>query len=240
MAAEYRPPDFYKFPRELYEQAKSLPRTQGAKLCMAALGLFLDGEEPSGLSVRANDVMSGWHGRIVKARACFEDKAGTKRNSNGEQMETKCPPNEIQMDDTKGPLNSENVQMTCGRCADSYELGVRSLENRSKNGDGMTVLEDKNGSANGALATDSEGKEEEAEWWDVDSKAFIAMDPESKVEAVCAYCESEGLAFLCNRAEEFVNEGEANGWVFQGARLNDWKAFCRKRDELLEASTIFV
>lgn len=96
MAQAGRPPDYYKFPRELYEAARDLPGAQGAKLCMAALALFYDGREPEGLSVRATDVMSGFRGRISKARANFE--AATEWTPNERQTDFKRTPNERQTD----------------------------------------------------------------------------------------------------------------------------------------------
>lgn len=89
-------PDYYKFPRELYEAAKELPGAQGARLCLAALALFFDGEEPQGLSVRGGAVMTGFKGRIKKARSNFE--ATTERTPNERQTDFKRASNERQTD----------------------------------------------------------------------------------------------------------------------------------------------
>ena len=87
-------PDYYKFPRELYEAARELPGAQGARLCLAALALFYVGEEPRGLSVRGGAVMTGFKGRIKKARSNFE--ATTERAPNENQTDFKRFPNERQ------------------------------------------------------------------------------------------------------------------------------------------------
>lgn len=107
MARAGERPDYYKFPRDLYEAARDLPGVQGARLCMAALALFYDGKEPDGLSVRAECVMSGFRERISRARTSFEAatertpngrQTDSKRSPNGRQTVAKRPPNENQTD----------------------------------------------------------------------------------------------------------------------------------------------
>lgn len=104
-------PDYYKFPRELYEAARELPGAQGARLCLAALALFYDGEEPEGLSVRATGVMSGFRGRISKARANYE-AASAKRIPNERQTDSKRIPSGRETDSERGTGNSALAGIT--------------------------------------------------------------------------------------------------------------------------------
>lgn len=123
-------PDYYKFPRELYEAAKELPGAQGARLCLAALALFYDGEEPQGLSVRAGAVMSGFKGRIKKARSNFE--ATTGRAPNERQTDFKRFPNERQTETKRENQNGALPAETGKAPAQVVPTDIRYRDKRVK------------------------------------------------------------------------------------------------------------